>query len=123
MERELTLLTMQRMLKLPSLPEPIAIDSIVCVEAAINYVWIYYLQDQTHQKYFSAKTLKWVEVQLVGFIRIHQSILINPTHIAKTIHMGSQRMVIQMTNGMALPVSRRRVESVCQQLDAYILLT
>ena len=104
-------------LKLPGLPKPIAVDSIVCLEADINYVWMYYLQNEQHQKYLSAKTLKWVEAQLAGFIRIHQSILINPTHITQTISKKSGKMVIQMSNGMLLPVARRRVENVRQQLE------
>ncbi len=104
-------------LKLPGLSEPIAIESIICVEADINYVWIHYGRDEQHQKYLSAKTLKWVEAQLASFIRIHQSILINPTHIAQTTSTGTKRMAIQMSNGMTLPVSRRRVARVRQRLN------
>ena len=104
-------------LKLPSLAEPIRIETIVCVEADINYVWIHYRQQECYQKYLSAKTLKWIESQLSSFIRIHQSILINPTHITHTITQGSGHMAIQMTNGMTLPVARRRVKGVRQQLE------
>ena len=104
-------------LKLPRLPVPIAIDSIVCVEADINYIWVHYRQADHHQKYLSAKTLKWVEAQLGSFIRIHQSLLINPSHIAQAISQGSGHMAIHMSNGMTLPVARRRVEWVRQQLE------
>lgn len=104
-------------LKLPGLAEPVAIELIVCLEANINYVWLHYRQDDRDQKHLAAKTLKWVEAQLPGFIRIHQSLIINPAHIAQTTSYNAQHMMIRMGNGMSLPVSRRRVERVRQLID------
>ena len=97
-----------------------AVELIVCLEADVNYVWLHYRQHNHNQKHLAAKTLKWVEAQLPGFIRIHQSIIINPTHIDQTTSRNAQPMVIQMTNGMTLPVSRRRVERVRQLIMNFV---
>lgn len=105
------------LLKLPGLAKPVALNSIICAQGHGNYTWLY----ATNQpKYLWAATLKWVETQSPGFIRIHKASLINPVHVVQVRVDGPHTMIIQMTNGMSLAVARRRVERVRQQLEEIV---
>ena len=101
-------------LKLPGLSSPVAFDSIIWVEGHGNYSWVYFT-DQP--RYLSAKTLKWIEDQLPGFIRVHKSALLNPTHVAGVTLTAPRRLSIRMSNGLKLLVARRRIERVRYQLN------
>ena len=107
-------------LKLPGLPLPVALDSISYVEGNGNYSWFYFTNQA---KFLSATTLKWVEAQLPGFIRVHKSALINPTQVVSMTRTGPRSFCLRMSNGVELLVSRRRTEFVRHQLagQAYFL--
>lgn len=101
-------------LKLPGLHPAMAINSIIWVQGNGNYTWFYF----THQpKYLSATTLKWVEAQLPGFIRVHKSGLINPTQVAQLTGLVPRSFCLRMSDGTKLLVACRRVELVHDQLD------
>ena len=100
-------------LKLPGLSKPVIVELIACAEGHGNYTWLYI----THQpKYLATVTLKRIEAQLPGFIRVHKSSLINPMHVAQVKFDGYRHMTIHMTNGIIVLVARRRIEQVRQQL-------
>lgn len=100
-------------LKLPGLRPPVALDSIIWVEGHGNYSWVYFTQQP---RYLWATTLKRVEAQLPGFIRIHKSALINPTYVDKLTMTGPRSLCIRMSDGAKLLVARRRMEGVRHQL-------
>ena len=104
-------------LKLPGLTEPIRVDSIVYVEACINYCWVHFTD---RPNCLAAKTLKWVQAQLPVFIRIHDGKLINPTHVAQVNEQGPRSLSVQLTNGLTLAVARRRIKCVRRQLDELV---
>lgn len=83
--------------------EFVRIEKIVYAQADSNYTHIHLI---TGKKFILSRTLKEVESMLMGhhFIRIHQSNLINLSHIAKYIK-GAGGYVV-MRNGDTLNVSR-----------------
>ena len=84
------------------------------MEGDANYTW---LHATNRPKCLCALTLKRVEVQLPGFIRIHKSSLINPIHVAQVRVDGPYREAIHLTNGLTMLVARRRIQTVRQQLN------
>ncbi|AUD06777.1 LytR/AlgR family response regulator transcription factor [Spirosoma pollinicola] len=102
------------LLELLNLSDPIVINSIVCAKGYDNYTW---LHCTNQSKLLLATTLKKFETQLPSFIRVHKSSLINPTHIVQIKTDRPRHLVILMSNGMVIPVARRRAEHVRQLLD------
>ena len=101
-------------LKLPGLRSSVALDSIIWVEGHGNYSWVYFTQQP---RYLWATTLKQVEAQLPGFIRVHKSALVNPAHVARMTMTAPRSWWIRLDNGVKLPVARRRIERVRDQLS------
>ncbi len=102
----------QIMLPTPHGYEQYPLEQILRIQAAVNYSEVY-LQDR---KLLVAKTLKAYDDLLKdsGFLRIHQSHLINAQHVKK---LGSSKeLKLEMKCGEALPVSRRRYSAVKEQL-------
>ena len=100
-------------IKLPGLGSPVALDSIIRVEGQGNYSWVYF----THQpRYLLATTLKRVETQLPGFIRVHKSALINPSYVTKLTLKNPHSVCLWMSDGAKLLVARQRLEGVRHQL-------
>ena len=91
--------------------------SIVCAKSCDNYTWLHFTDQSKH---LLVITLKKVETQLPSFIRIHKSSLINPTHVVHMKSEGSRHLTIYMSNGMIIPVARRRAERVRQLLEELI---
>ena len=85
--------------------EFIKTEDIICLEASINYTYLY-LPDKN--KYIVSRTLKDFEDMLPGetFLRIHNSYIINKNCVASYIRGEGGQVV--MSNGMALDVSKRR---------------
>jgi two-component system LytT family response regulator len=81
-------------------------DTILYCESNSNYTNFYLAENK--KKMLVAKTLKDIEVILVnyGFFRIHNSHLVNMTHVKEFVR-GSGGYVI-MTDGSSLTVSRSR---------------
>ena len=97
-----------------ALPTPeglefVAIADIIYLEADSNYVSIFLVSGG---KLFLAKTLKHMEALLAGhhFLRIHQSYLVNVSHIRK--YIKGQGGYVIMNNGKSLTVSRANREKL-----------
>lgn len=88
-----------------------ATDIIRC-ESDSNYTYIFIAGGK---KVLLAKTLKEVEESLsgLGFFRIHQSHLVNMSHIAK--FSKSEGSYVVMSDGSTLNVSRNRKEFFMEQ--------
>lgn len=90
------------------------IDSIIYCEASRNYCSIYFIEGE---KLFTAKTLLEIETMLhqFGFERIHQSYLINVSHLKK--YSNKEGGHVMMSNGKQLPVSRRKKADLLMLLE------
>lgn len=87
------------------------IEEIVHCQADKNYT-IFYLIDGT--RYVSSKTLKEYDDLLseYGFLRVHQSHLVNPSHIKEYTQKG----LMEMKNRDVVHVSRRKHQWLIQKL-------
>lgn len=83
---------------------------ILYAEASSNYTIIHY----NNKRSVISKTLKEVEslLQPQGFIRVHNSFLVNPEQIQKYIKDDGGYLI--MSNGSQLSVSRSRKEELMQ---------
>lgn len=82
--------------------------TITHLTGANNYTWFHY-QDGTSELF--SKTIQYFDGQLPSFIRIHKSILVNPSFI-KAIRMPAIKKMngsLTLKAGLVLPISRRRV--------------
>lgn len=106
-------------LKAPAKPERIALpvgdamqffhtDEILRCESDSNYTHIFLVNGK---KITVAKTLKEVEESLLGsdFYRIHQSHLVNMTHISKVVK--GEGGYVMMKDGTTLTISRNKKEA------------
>lgn len=93
--------------------EFLEIASIIRCESDNNYTRIY-CNDKSH--YLICRTLKDVEKVLgeSGFIRIHQSHLINPQYIRKLLRNDGGSLI--MTDGTELAISRAKRERLYEML-------
>ncbi len=92
------------------------IKTIIYCQAAINYTDIYYIDPQgTEIKSTDSKNLKYYEEKLrpFGFIRLHQSFLVNKEHILK---VRKNPCEVVMSTGIKLPVARERKQEVLNQI-------
>ncbi len=85
----------------------ITLADILYVQADGNYSEIV---TQNNERFLVAKPLKSAEMRLQqdGFLRVHQSYLVNVVHIRQ---FGSQ---IELSSNEILPVSRRRSRQISQ---------
>jgi len=88
------------------------LSEIIHFDADVNYTRIF----SSKGELLIAKTLKEVErmVGHYGFLRIHQSHLINLSHVSS--YQNKSGNVIVMSNGTILPVSQRRRPLVIEAL-------
>lgn len=88
------------------------LSQIIHFEADVNYTRIFSEKGQL----LIAKTLKEIErmVARYGFIRIHQSHLINMAHVSS--YQNKAGNFIEMSDGTTLPVSQRRRPMVIEAL-------
>jgi len=62
--------------------------------------------------YMEDQSLALLEHRAVGHLmRIHRSHLMNPTHV-REIHSGKGSTTAQLSNGLELPISRRKVRTI-----------
>lgn len=80
---------------------------MIRLEGNGNYTVIY-LSDHSRPLMVS-QTLKYFELRLPCFIRASKSSLINPAYIDTVIKQDSKTMYLQLTDGVSIPVSRRRI--------------
>ena len=100
-------------LKVAGLEKPIAIESIVWIEADGNYARLHFTAGQF---YLASQTLNWFEGQWPGSIRIHKSVLVNPAHVLRFVQTQAKEAQVMLTTGKVLPIARRRIEGVRHQL-------
>ena len=76
-------------------------DTIVYAHSEGNYVHVI----TNDNKYFLAKTLKWVEKQLPKgtFLRIHRTYLVNKTEITQ---LDRSSWKLTLSNNISVPISR-----------------
>ena len=63
-----------------------------------------------------SKTLKYFEEQLPDFIRLNKSFIINPFFVKETIKKGPKLLFIELSTGLVLTVSRRRIDKAILHL-------
>ena len=100
-------------IKLPGLGRPLYLEMIIWIQGDGNYSRVHYKDGKA---YLVSNTLKWFEERLPSFIRIHKSGLINPAHLSE-LHKESRQLTVLLSNGIALNVSRRRVDALHAGLD------
>jgi two-component system LytT family response regulator len=99
--------------------ELIDVDSILCCKAYGNYTEILQLTIQGQDKKFTdTHNLKYFEEKLksFGFIRIHQSFLVNKKHVSKIRKNPSE---VVMVNGTAYPIARDRKQDILDEFAGY----
>jgi DNA-binding LytR/AlgR family response regulator len=94
---------------------------IIWLEGSGNYT-IVYLKDNLKPLMVS-RTLKYFELHLTDFIRTNKSSLVNPGYIDKVIQETAKTMHLELTGGVNIPVSRRRISDILSRLDSYLALT
>lgn len=101
-------------LKVPGLKKFLLIESILWIEGDGNYAWVHF---SNRRKLLAAQTLKWFNDRLPSFIRVHKSSLANLSHIVLFERVKSRQTSVILSNGVALLVSRRRVEPITHILE------
>jgi two-component system LytT family response regulator len=93
----------------------IPLDEILFCESDGNYTYIHHILNKSEEKTLSTKTLKWYETELQphGFIRIHQSFMVNKLMIRRFDKISNQ---ILLSNGVTVPVARNRKDTVLQSI-------
>ncbi|MEQ1746407.1 MAG: LytTR family DNA-binding domain-containing protein [Saprospiraceae bacterium] len=83
---------------------------ILHIESCGNYSFVYLASGERH---LDARNLKEYEDMLPqpGFLRVHQSHMVNMVHIQK-LEKGSDGLVVVLHGGHIVPVSRRRREAL-----------
>lgn len=81
-----------------------SIDDLVFLQAAINYTEFHFL---CGKKIISSYTLKYYEKRATHFLRVNNSILINPNFI-ENVDIKANPVLIKLSNGLELAASRRR---------------
>jgi two-component system LytT family response regulator len=91
------------------------IDDIIRCEADSNYTYFYLASDR---KILVSKTIKEFDHLLkpAGFLRVHQSHLINPNCIDRYIKSGGGSVVL--TNGLSIPISKERKTAILEYLES-----
>jgi two-component system response regulator LytT len=90
--------------------ELVRIDHLLCASGADDYVELF-LRDG--RRALHDATLDEMEGQLgEGFVRTHRSHLINVRHVVRLRDDDAQGRMVELTGGLSVPVSRRRLAEV-----------
>lgn len=92
----------------------ISLSQVIYIAGCSNYV-IFHLANGT--QLVVAYTLSSYE-SLPGFLRIHKRHAVNRSYVASIKAKGRAEAWICLTNGVRLPISRRRVGSVIAELSS-----
>src|SRR5699024_10696646 len=95
--------------------EFINVSEIIYCQSQSNYTLIFL---ENGKKIMFSKTLKETEATMAnyGFLRIHQSYLINPNHMRK--YVRNDGGFITMDNGIDLPISNANRKLVSSYFEA-----
>jgi len=85
----------------------LALDQVTWIESADHYVVIHTRDENLIQR----TSLTGLERKLPQFLRIHRSILVNPSHVNR-LEIVAEGPVVLLSDGARLNVSRRRLASV-----------
>ena len=101
----------------PALQRPELISYFL---GANNYSWLHF---RSGEKKLLAKPISYLEEELPGFIRVHKTVLINPTYVESLNKPPRQKMAgeIRLDSGEVFPVSRRRWQQVADALESRLL--
>lgn len=88
-------------------------ESILWLEGEGNYTRIH---RQAQPVEVSAYTLKRFEERFNGFLRVRRNALVNPVHIEGLRRTSCAELVVLLSDGTVLPVSRRRYHQVIAQV-------
>ncbi|WP_460911853.1 LytR/AlgR family response regulator transcription factor [Spirosoma areae] len=90
-------------------------DQILYLTGDINYCFVHLLSGE---QILTSRTLKWYGERWPHFVRIHKGSLINPKHIHRCMLVSPTTAYLIMSNNAHLPISRRRIGEVINQLSA-----
>ena len=92
-------------------------EEIIYLKSNSNYT-IYYLQNG--ETFISSKTLKQTEtkLQLMSFLRVNKSYLLNPDFI-NNISKEGNKITVKLKNGTQVSVSRRKVIELKDNLKKF----
>jgi DNA-binding LytR/AlgR family response regulator len=103
----------------PALQHP---ELIAYFSGANNYCWLHY---RDGQKKLLAKPISYLETLLPNFVRVHKTILINPTSV-QSLHQPPRPKMsgeIQLVTGDTFPISRRRWSEVVSKLQTQVAVS
>lgn len=91
------------------------VKNLVWIDAAGDYMCVHCNDGETH---ILRKTMKQLEQELdpARFIRVHRSVIVNSSEVAKVLTLTSGEYVIQLTNGHEIRVSRSYRDKVRESL-------
>lgn len=94
--------------------ELVRLSEVLCASGADDYVE---LQLRDGRRALHDATLDELEVQLAtGFARTHRSHLINVHHVVRLLESGADGRLVELTGGLTVPVSRRRLAAVVERI-------
>lgn len=94
--------------------ELVRLDDVLCASGADDYVE---LQLRDGRTALHDATLDELERQLGdGFIRTHRSHLVNAQHVVRLCDSPVHTRVVELSGGLSVPVSRRRLATVEAQV-------
>lgn len=95
----------------------VPINNILRFESDENYTWVY---QEAKDRLLISKPLKQFDDLLsdYGFLRIHQSHLINLHHLTRIDKVDGGQVVL--SDGIPLPISVRKREQVFRMLERYL---
>jgi DNA-binding LytR/AlgR family response regulator len=98
-----TLLTLNQ-----KISKKVLINNVVLLKGVINYT-IFYMENGNEK--LVARPIKFFEnyLETHGFLRVHRSFLINPTHVQD---YDKEHFLLTMTNGTKANISRRKKHTV-----------
>lgn len=96
----------------------ILLEDILYIKGDANYSRIV---TNNCRQYIVALTLSKMEQRLPGFIRCHKQVLVNPAYIQRITHTHDLNgpMILTLTTGDRLMVSRRRAQKTRQAIAAH----
>lgn len=84
-------------------------SDLICISSATNYVEVSYLKNSTLQRKLLRSTLKTMEDETSGLLKVHRSHLINPLHFKEW--KDANTIIL---NQMEVPVSKKYKPSVLE---------
>ena len=90
-------------------------EQIAYFLGANNYCWLYF---RNGEKKLLAKPLRYIETQLPDFVRVHRTVLLNPTYIRRLRQLPYTKGAgeVHLLSGEVFAVSRRRWPLLTQRL-------